>query len=196
MFERFTADARSTVTGAQGHARRLGHRPIGTEHVLRAIVDGSGPAALALGAAGITAATVESDLAARRGAGRDADRRALATIGIDLDAVLAAMDDVETHPVPPSRRRPRWRRWTLRRAPTAPPAAGRAHLPFSPRAKRCLQLALRESLRLNSNSITTEHLLLGILRDGQGGACQILAERGVEPAGLRDDIERRIRRPA
>lgn len=196
MFERFTPDARSVVIGAQGHARRLGHRPIGTEHVLRSIVDIGGASAAALAAAGITADTVEADLATRRGPGREADRRALATIGIDLDAVLAAIGDVEPDLVPVRRRRPRWRRWTARRKPTARPSVGRAHLPFSPRAKRCLELALREALRLKSHSITTEHLLLGILREGQGLACEILSQRGVVLSGLRDDVERRIRRTA
>ena len=134
MFERLTADARATVIGAQQHARRLGHRPIGTEHVLRSVVDGSSRVAATLAAHGITADTVEADLARHMGAGRDADRRALASIGIDLDAVLATSgSDLREHAVP----RPRRRRWWPRRRQRCnqtTPTRDRAHIPFSPRA--------------------------------------------------------------
>jgi ATP-dependent Clp protease ATP-binding subunit ClpC len=52
------------------------------------------------------------------------------------------------------------------------PAAG--HIPFTPRSKKVLELALREALQLGHNYIGTEHLLLGIVRDGEGVAAQIL----------------------
>jgi ATP-dependent Clp protease ATP-binding subunit ClpA len=45
MFERFTGDARTAVVQAQAHARRLGHRHIGCEHLLLAVVSTGGPAA-------------------------------------------------------------------------------------------------------------------------------------------------------
>jgi ATP-dependent Clp protease ATP-binding subunit ClpA len=195
MFERFTADARATVIGAQQHARRLGHRPIGTEHVLRSIVDGCGPAAAMLAASGITADTVEADLATRRGSGRDADRRALASIGIDLDAVLDAVRAELPDGAPLRARRRRW--WPRRRprGDVAPPRDG-AHIPFSPRAKRSLELALREALRLDHREITSELLLLGILREGQGLACRMLTDRGPSISELRSELERAIRRTA
>jgi hypothetical protein len=50
------------------------------------------------------------------------------------------------------------------------------HIPFTPRSKKVLELSLRESLRLGHNYIGTEHVLLGILRESQGLAMQILSE--------------------
>jgi ATP-dependent Clp protease ATP-binding subunit ClpC len=55
------------------------------------------------------------------------------------------------------------------------------HIPFTPRAKKALELSLREALQLNHNHIGTEHLLLGLLREGDGVAAQVLVELG---AGL------------
>jgi len=195
VFERFTAEARATVMGAQQHARRLGHRPIGTEHVLRSVVDRQSRAASTLAAHGITADTVEVDLARLVGPGRDADRRALALIGIDLDAVLAAVGaDLRDDALP----RPHRRRWWSRRRRRChqAPTRDRAHIPFSPRAKASFELALREALRLGSREITSEHLLLGILREGRGLACQLLTDRGASVAALRHDLERAVRRTA
>jgi ATP-dependent Clp protease ATP-binding subunit ClpA len=195
MFERFSDDARVTVVGAQQHARRLGHRPIGTEHILRSIVDGHGPAATTLAAHGITADTVESDLATSRGPGREADRRALASIGIDLDAVLAAAGGELPDDAAPSSRRRRWWRRRQRRCERAP-SRDRAHIPFSPRAKKTLELALRETVRLGHRQISSEHLLLGILREGQGLACRMLTDRRVSVVDVRHELELMLRRSA
>jgi hypothetical protein len=62
------------------------------------------------------------------------------------------------------------------------------HIPFTPRAKKVLELALRESLRLNHNHIGTEHILLGLLREGEGVGVQIIAAAGVQPNQLRDSV--------
>ena len=51
------------------------------------------------------------------------------------------------------------------------------HIPFTPRAKKVLELALREALQLKHNYIGTEHILLGLLREGEGMAAQILADK-------------------
>lgn len=59
------------------------------------------------------------------------------------------------------------------------------HVPFTPRAKKVLELALREGLSLGHNYIGAEHLLLGIIREGSGVAANILAGCGVDPAELR-----------
>jgi ATP-dependent Clp protease ATP-binding subunit ClpC len=60
--------------------------------------------------------------------------------------------------------------------------------PFTPRAKKVLEFALREALQLGHNYIGTEHLLLGIVREGSGTATQILTEFGVELADLHDKV--------
>jgi ATP-dependent Clp protease ATP-binding subunit ClpA len=56
------------------------------------------------------------------------------------------------------------------------------HIPFTPRAKKTLELALREALSLNHNYIGSEHILLGLIREGEGVAAQILREHADLPA--------------
>ncbi|MEU7871384.1 ATP-dependent Clp protease ATP-binding subunit [Dactylosporangium sp. NPDC049140] len=62
------------------------------------------------------------------------------------------------------------------------------HIPFTPRAKKILELALRESLRLGHNHVCTEHVLLGLIRDGEGTAAQVLIRLGAAPNALRAQI--------
>jgi hypothetical protein len=54
--------------------------------------------------------------------------------------------------------------------------ASSGHIPFTPRAKKCLELALREALQLGHDYIGTEHVLLGIVREGNGVGAQILIQ--------------------
>lgn len=65
------------------------------------------------------------------------------------------------------------------------PSARATSLPYTARARRALELALRESLRMSSAAIDSEHLLLGLLADGGGVAGLVLSKLGAEPAGLR-----------
>jgi len=67
------------------------------------------------------------------------------------------------------------------------------HIPFTPRAKKVLELSLREALRLGDNDIGTEHLLLGLIREGAGVANQIMARHGAGPAEARDRVIEVIR---
>ena len=59
-------------------------------------------------------------------------------------------------------------------------AAPMGHIPFTPRAKKVLELALREALQLGHNYIGTEHILLGLIREGEGVAAQVLQSLGVD----------------
>ena len=54
------------------------------------------------------------------------------------------------------------------------------HIPFTPRAKKVLELSLREALQLGHNYIGTEHILLGLIREGEGVAAQVLKKLGAE----------------
>lgn len=54
------------------------------------------------------------------------------------------------------------------------------HIPFTPRAKKVLELSLREALQLGHNYIGTEHILLGLIREGEGVASQVLVKLGAE----------------
>lgn len=65
----------------------------------------------------------------------------------------------------------------------------RNQIPFSPAAKRALELSLRESVRRGVDHIGTEHLVLGVLGDGESDAVPILAELGVDVPKLIRDIE-------
>jgi len=63
------------------------------------------------------------------------------------------------------------------------------HIPFTPRAKKVLELSLREALQLGHNYIGTEHLLLGLLREGEGVAAQVLAGFGTDHARVRELVQ-------
>ena len=148
------------------------------------------------------------------------DREALAFIGIDLDVVRARIEaafgpDALTRTLPAARRsrRPAWgkgplagltRRWRRRRAPVPagpflqPPAfAGPApggHIPFTPRAKKTLQLALREAETLHDNHIGVQHLTLALLALTDGTVPAILSALGAPAASLRAAILARYRK--
>jgi len=98
MFERFTQEARTLVALASEHARRLGYRYVGGEHILLAAVTAGQPASAVLCAHGVTPELVEEEIVRRVGLGAGAglfgglDKDALATIGIDLDAVRARIE--------------------------------------------------------------------------------------------------------
>jgi Clp amino terminal domain, pathogenicity island component len=62
------------------------------------------------------------------------------------------------------------------------------HIPFTPRAKKVLELSLREALQLGHNYIGTEHILLGLLREGEGVAVQVLVKRGVALSEVRQQV--------
>ena len=70
------------------------------------------------------------------------------------------------------------------------------HIPFTPRSKRTLELALREARRLNHDYIGTEHLLLGLIREGEGVAAHVLREFGASDRHVRDAVMRQLAEPA
>jgi ATP-dependent Clp protease ATP-binding subunit ClpA len=182
MFERFTKAARGVVIRAQVEAHELHHPHIGTEHLLLALLsDESGTAYTVLHGAGIDAPRVRSEItrlvAAPPKLLSPEDAEALRTIGIDPDEVLARIEESfgpgALDPPPPAPRRGllRRRRSTGTR--------------FTPRAKKVLELSLREAIRLDHHHIGTEHLLLGLIREGNGLAARILTDAGVSLADLR-----------
>ena len=140
MFERFTDRARRVVVLAQHEARLLDHNYIGTEHILLGLLrEGHGLAA-----------------------------KALTTMGVSLDAMRQAIEDIidrGTQPISES-----------------------VHIPFTPGAKKVLELSLREALQLSSGYIGTEHILLGLLREGDGVAAQVLVASGVDLNRARQQV--------
>ena len=176
MFERFANDARQAVVLAQDEAVALHHGWIGTEHVLLGVLRADGDGARLLADFGVDAAGVRDDVVRIVGrAEDDIDRDALATLGIDLEVVR---ERVERAFGPGAlSRRGHCRRGVLGRA-----------VPFSARAKKALELTLREATSLGERDLRGEHLVLGLLREGDGVAARILTERGVTHAAARERI--------
>ena len=88
--------------------------------------------------------------------GQGVAARVLESLGIPLDHTRAQIEEIVGRGD---------------RAPTG-------HIPFTPRAKKVLELALREALQLGHDYIGTEHLLLGMVREGEGVAAQALVHQG------------------
>ena len=67
------------------------------------------------------------------------------------------------------------------------------HIPFTPRAKKVLELSLREALQLSHNYIGTEHILLGMIREGEGVAAQVLVQLGADLSRVRQVVIQLLR---
>src|SRR4030088_1193785 len=92
--------------------------------------------------------------------------RALESLGISLEAVRQQVEEI------------------IGRGQQAPSG----HIPFTPRAKKVLELSLRESLQLGHDYIGTEHILLGLLREGEGVAAQVLVRLGADLNRVRQQV--------
>ncbi|GAB3153694.1 Clp protease N-terminal domain-containing protein [Micromonospora sonneratiae] len=193
MFERFTAAARETVINARRTAQQLDHAKVGTEHLLLALLaEEAGIACTVLHQAGLDQARVRADVERLAGAQSkilgEEDAAALQTIGIDLDAVLARVEEslgpqALAVPPPPTSRRERL--WPWQRTGQGGSGSPGRSPGFTPRAKKTLELALREAIQLRHGYIGTEHILLGLLRDNAGLAATVLAGAGVTADALR-----------
>ena len=218
MFESFTAGARAVVVQAQEHARRLGHGYIGCEHLLLAAASAGEPAAAALREHGVTPERVEAEIVRLIGLGQAAglfsalDRDALASIGIDIDAVRAQIEAAfgpgaltRAAPGPcrgnrPAAKNPLARLRRSRGAGCGPdavagarPAGRTGHIPFTPRAKKSLEHSLHEAKARHDGYIGVEHLTLALVGMDAGAVPPILSALGTTPAALRAAILDRYR---
>jgi ATP-dependent Clp protease ATP-binding subunit ClpA len=181
MFERFTHAARDAVVRAKAEAQELHQAPVGTEHLLLALLaDGTGPTATApaLTSKGVDAQYVRSEIVRRVGNGSASLDPAADRDAADREA-LKAIENFGPgafHLAPPTPKR----KGLLRRR-------FQGNSSFSPRNKKVLELSLREALRLKHNYIAPEHILLGLIREGNGLAVQILTDRGVDLDQLRTE---------
>jgi ATP-dependent Clp protease ATP-binding subunit ClpA len=183
MFERFTTAARDVVVSAQHEREEFGHPFVGTEHLLLGLLnEGAGGAYAVLRRAGLSRLQVREDVqkVLRQGPLGDADAEALKAIGIDLDEVRAKVEAT----FGPG-------------ALQVPAAPKRGFLQkrgqFSRRAKKVLELALREAIRLHHGYLGPEHLLLGLVREGDGLAAKIMTDRGLDLRELRDQVEAELK---
>jgi ATP-dependent Clp protease ATP-binding subunit ClpA len=175
MFERFTDDARQAIVAAQQEAGALRHGWIGTEHVLLGVLVTGGDGAELLAGFGVDAQGVRDDVVRLIGRGDDdIDPDALATLGIDLDAVRERVEKA----FGPG-------------ALSRPGGCGGARTPFTARAKKAIELAFRDATALGARDIRAEHLVLGLLREGDGVAAQVLATRGVTLDAARARVQGR-----
>lgn len=182
MFERFTTEARAVVTGALEQAGELGHDSVGVQHLLLGLLrPDTGPGYEVLHGAGLQAGRVREVIRRRNpgdGFPTEGDAESLRTIGIDLDVVLEHLaESLGPDAVPRSR-----------------PRRGRPRL--SQPAKKTLQLALREAIRLKAGAIGSEHILLGLLNCDDSEVNAVLGELGVTSDDLRTATLRTIGRAA
>jgi ATP-dependent Clp protease ATP-binding subunit ClpA len=176
VFERFEPAARQAFVDARDEASRAGQDKIGSEHLLLGLLAGPGPAADALSAAGLELASLRARVP-RGGqvapAGLDGD--ALATLGIDLDAVRRATDAA-------------FGPGALDRVAVP----GRSRLPIADDAKATLAQAVRQAQQLGQREISSGHMLLGIIDQRRNGALTVLSQAGTDIDALRADVLRRI----
>lgn len=176
MFERFTQDARAAVVLAQELGRALHVNRIGSEHVLAGAVQADrSVAARALAMLGVDVAAVVAAVRRRSNTGLDAE--ALAALGIDLEAVRLRAERVFG---PGALDRP------------APGRGGRrgTHVPFDSTAKKLLETTLREAVAAGHRRIDTGHLLLAAVRLDDAPAHQVLLGLGLAP----EEVRRAVRR--
>ncbi|GAA2087249.1 Clp protease N-terminal domain-containing protein [Actinomadura alba] len=184
MFERFHKDARQVVVAAQQGARDLGHDRIGTVHLLLGLIeDEGGTAGGALREHGLRAGDLRERV--RRVSWADhasgaIDGNALASIGIDLDEVRRTVEAT-------------FGEGALERG-----RAKKGHIPFTPQAKKCLELSLRSAIALKHKEISSGHMLLGLLRaTGEDNlALQVLRDAEVDLDALRDTTTALLRAEA
>jgi ATP-dependent Clp protease ATP-binding subunit ClpA len=182
MFERFHPDARRVFVRAQHEAERAGHREIGCEHLLLALVAEPGPAASALAAANVGLAELRGHTPTSADDQPDPlDADALAALGIDLDAVRRAVDATFGKGALDRAAAPR-------RTRLGPIGGTR----LTPEAKKAVGLALRAALRLSHRHISSGHLLVGLLDQPGNVALRMLARSGVDAAALRADVVARL----
>lgn len=170
MFERFTHEARAVVEEAQQECRRLGGGAIGPEHLLLGLwAAGGTPAVRALEGLGLEREELRREVGA---VALLPDAAALQTLGIDLDGVR---ERVEAAFGPGALER------------TRRPGAKlhRRSIPFTPSAKRALELSLRASLELGHRSIGSEHVLLGIVAADDRPVERLLTTRGTDAESVR-----------
>ena len=185
MFEHFTDRARGAVVFAQEEARGMHHNYLGTEHLLLGLLhDSTSVGRQALDRLGVSLDDVRSEIVRVVGEGQpltlgEEDAAALRVFGIDLDEVRRRIEETfgegALDRIAPAGRRGRRKECV--------PSVG--HIPFTPRAKKALELALREANELRHDYIGTEHILLGLVREREGLAAGMLAERNVSDQQVR-----------
>lgn len=142
MFGRFTERAQKVLALALEEAVRLGHKDIGTEHVLLGLIrEGEGIAA-----------------------------KALQALGLGLDKIQSEVESL------------------IGRAPEQPANTPNYTPNYTPRAKKVIELSMDEARKLGHTYVGTEHILLGLIREGEGIAARIMNNLGVSLNKARQQV--------
>jgi hypothetical protein len=192
MSEHMTADARAIAMQAYQHAIRLGHPYLGGEHFLLALAGTGRPAGAVLRQHGVTPGRVEAEIVRLVGGGLfgDLDRGALATVGVNVDAVRAAVEasfgpEALSRAARTAHRPPAW--FDLR--PRSGAGRKGAFLPHTPGAGQALLRARREAqARPADEPAGVADLAVGIIAIGEGLVPSILLALGVSGPALRTAI--------
>ena len=176
MFEKFTDRAKRVLVLAQDEAMEQGHDNIGTEHVLVGLASVRDTVAgEVLHDKGVTVPALREEIgrvlvaSGVQSVGPQAATEALASIGIDVEEIRRKADETF--------------------------GPGKFHFPrppFTSRAKKVMEHTLRQSIELGSATIGTEHLLLGILAEGEGVAVKVLRNLDVDVETLRPAVLERL----
>ena len=138
----------------------LGHDSVGDEDLLLGILRADeGAAAEALSSLGVT-------LEAAREESEKMASEALSSVGISLEDIRREAGEAFDMSIPENRR-----------------------IPFSPRAKKSLEMALREGVRMRDNHLTSEHVVRGVLRVEHGVAARLLSRLGVSSEELEERMD-------
>lgn len=218
MFERFSRNARAVVISTQDLCHELGAERVRPVHVLLALTEESSGVSDLLAAHGITTEAIATSLGLRpptpsahpeptapQAPLSEEDADALRSLGIDLDAIRAAVErqfgegaldgqgEGGTQDPDPrlSRDDDEFDLWAARRR-----LGWREHVRFSRGAKKVLELSLREAIRTGAREIRSEHIALGVLRSDDETLRMVLRMRGVDERAVRADLENRSRRTA
>jgi len=182
-----TREAGAISVLAYEHAARLGHPYLGGEHYLLALAAAGQPAGAVLRGHGVTPGRVEAEIVRLSGAGLfgDLDRDALATAGIDIDAVRAATEAAFGRAALARAARD-VHRGPGRLSPRRRSGAARAgvFLPHGPGVSQALVAARREAAARRAAQADVEHLALGILATGAGLVPSILSRLGTSGPAL------------
>ena len=165
MFENFTHEAIKTILLATKEGRRLGHNFVGTEQLLLGLIEPESRQ--------VDFPNLPELFQPPSGKSTDIADLVLSSLGVTLEAARIEVDKI----------------------------IGRGsgdfgvEIPFTPRTKRIWsQLSVEESHRLGHNYIGTEHLLLGLDREGEGVAFRVLQALGVELQTIRPQVIRMLNR--
>ncbi len=159
IFNRSGDRSRESLEAAFEEARMLGHDSLGDEDLLLGILSAdAGVGAEALRSLGVT-------LEGARTESEEMLSDALASIGVSLEEIRREAGDAFDMGIPYGRK-----------------------IPYAPRAKNALVEARRQMRRLGDDHLGTEHVLLGILANGDGTAVRMLSRLGVAPEALEDRL--------